>query len=56
MWKREMDGNGKKMKHVLDRILLKQENAVTALTVNRSSTVLYCGSSDGLVNFWERQQ
>ncbi|CAJ2679142.1 unnamed protein product [Trifolium pratense] len=54
MWKREMDG--KKTKHVLDRVLLKQENAVTALTVNCSSTVLYCGSSDGLVNFWERQQ
>jgi WD40 repeat protein len=56
MWKREMDGRGKKTKHVLDKILLKQENAVTALTVNRSSTVIYCGSSDGLVNFWERQQ
>ncbi|GAU35867.1 hypothetical protein TSUD_63570 [Trifolium subterraneum] len=56
MWKREMDGKAKKTKHVLDRILLKQENAVTALTVNRSLTVIYCGSSDGLVNFWECQQ
>ncbi|CAK8575768.1 unnamed protein product [Lathyrus sativus] len=56
MWKRETDGKGKKTKHILDRILLKQENAVTALTVNRLSTVIYCGSSDGLVNFWERQQ
>lgn len=55
MWKRETDGKGKKTKHVLDRILLKQENAVTALAVNHSSTVVYCGSSDGLVNFWERQ-
>ncbi|CAI8616730.1 unnamed protein product [Vicia faba] len=56
MWKRETDGKGKKTKHVLEKILLKQENAVTALTVNRLSTVIYCGSSDGLVNFWERQQ
>lgn len=56
MWKRETDGKGKKTKHVLDRILLKQEIAVTALTVNRLSTVIYCGSSDGLVNFWEYHQ
>ena len=56
MWKRENNGIGKKTKHVLDRILLKQENAVTALTVNRLSTVIYCGSSDGLVNFWERHE
>lgn len=56
MWRRDTDGKGKKTKHVLERILLKQENAVTALTVNDSSTIIYCGSSDGLVNFWERQQ
>ncbi|OIV99454.1 hypothetical protein TanjilG_17264 [Lupinus angustifolius] len=52
MWKREM--KGKKTKHVLDRILLKQENAVTSLAVNHLSTVVYCGSSDGIVNYWER--
>ncbi|XP_027356382.1 protein JINGUBANG-like [Abrus precatorius] len=54
MWRREIVG--KKIKHVLERVLLKQENAVTALAVNRLSTVVYCGSSDGLVNFWERDQ
>ncbi|XP_061348653.1 protein JINGUBANG isoform X2 [Gastrolobium bilobum] len=54
MWKREHAGKVKKTKHVLDRILLKQENAVTALAVNRLNTVVYCGSSDGLVNYWER--
>lgn len=53
MWKRETTREGK-TKHVLDRILLRQENAVTALAVNASSTVIYCGSSDGLVNLWER--
>ncbi|KAG4979573.1 hypothetical protein JHK82_032828 [Glycine max] len=54
MWRRE--NQGKKFKHVLDRVLLKRENAVTALAVNRLATVVYCGSSDGLVNFWERDQ
>ncbi|KAK8491604.1 hypothetical protein V6N13_110236 [Hibiscus sabdariffa] len=40
------------------QILLKQEKAVpvTALAVNQESGVLYCGSSDGLVNFWEREK
>ncbi|XP_019449759.1 PREDICTED: uncharacterized protein LOC109352292 [Lupinus angustifolius] len=52
MWKRE--SKGKKTKHELDRILLKQENAVTSLAVNSLSTVIYCGSSDGLVNYWDR--
>lgn len=53
IWRRESTWEGK-TRHVLDRILLKQENAVTALAVNTWSTVLYCGSSDGVVNFWER--
>ena len=50
MWKREFNGKGK-IKLVLDRVLLKQENAMTALAVNHSNTVLYGGSSDRLVNF-----
>lgn len=54
MWRREQ--RGKKTKHELDRVLLKQENAVTSLAVNRLSTVVYCGSSDGLVNYWERDE
>ncbi|XP_028777111.1 protein JINGUBANG-like [Neltuma alba] len=53
MWRRETTWEGK-TRHVLDRILLKQDNAVTALAVNSWSTVLYCGSSDGVVNLWER--
>ncbi|KAJ1382945.1 WD40/YVTN repeat-like-containing domain superfamily, partial [Sesbania bispinosa] len=48
MWRREPSVKGKKTNHVLDRVLLKQENAVTALAVNRLSTVVYAGSSDGL--------
>ncbi|CAJ1933405.1 unnamed protein product [Sphenostylis stenocarpa] len=56
VWRRVSDEKGKKPKHVLDRILLRQENAVTALAVNRTATVVYCGSSDGMVNFWERDE
>ncbi|XP_020217916.1 protein JINGUBANG [Cajanus cajan] len=52
MWRRQIE-NGEKPKHVFERVLLKQENAVTALAVNRSAAVVYCGSSDGLLNFWE---
>lgn len=55
MWRRETTFEGK-TRHVLDRVLLKQENAVTALAVNGSSTAIYCGSSDGLVNVWERDR
>jgi WD40 repeat protein len=40
----------------LVQTLLKHENAVTALSVNQESAVIYCGSSDGLVNFWEREK
>ncbi|KAF7840897.1 protein JINGUBANG [Senna tora] len=53
MWKREIVGKGS-TSHALDRVLLKQENAVTALAVNHAASVVYCGSSDGLLNFWER--
>jgi len=56
LWRRVNVQKGekeKKSKHVLDRILLKQENAVTALAVNCMATIVYCGSSDGLVNFWK---
>ncbi|XP_059282716.1 protein JINGUBANG-like [Lycium ferocissimum] len=51
-WRRELQGN--KTKHFFSRTLLKQECAVTSLVVDPSSNFLYCGSSDGLVNFWER--
>ncbi|KAJ6766146.1 F-BOX AND WD40 DOMAIN PROTEIN [Salix purpurea] len=54
VWRRELHGRG--TQHFLVQTLLKQENAVTALSVNQESAVIYCGSSDGLVNFWERQK
>ncbi|KAL5788492.1 hypothetical protein ACOSP7_005441 [Xanthoceras sorbifolium] len=54
VWRREL--KGKETQHVLVQVLLKQENAVTALAVNREAAVIYCGSSDGLVNFWEREK
>ncbi|KAK3424731.1 hypothetical protein EUGRSUZ_F01502 [Eucalyptus grandis] len=52
VWKREM--LGKTTKHALAESLLKQECAVTSLAMNRACSVAYGGSSDGLVNFWER--
>ncbi|KAK6128644.1 hypothetical protein DH2020_037602 [Rehmannia glutinosa] len=54
VWKRQIQGKG--TKHFLSQTLLKQESAVTSLAVDPSSTFLYCGSSDGLVNFWERDK
>lgn len=51
VWRRQMQG--KKTKHLLTQTLLNQECAVTALAVDPSAKYLYCGSSDGLVNFWE---
>uniref|UniRef100_A0A7C9B390 [Myosin heavy-chain] kinase n=1 Tax=Opuntia streptacantha TaxID=393608 RepID=A0A7C9B390_OPUST len=57
VWRRELLGN--ETKHFEVRTLLKQENAVTSLAVAddvTGSSVLYCGSSDGLVNFWEREK
>ncbi|KAG7582494.1 WD40 repeat [Arabidopsis suecica] len=54
VWKRELQGKG--TKHFLVNVLMKQENAVTALAVNITAAVVYCGSSDGTVNFWEGQK
>ncbi|KAB2603012.1 myosin heavy chain kinase C-like [Pyrus ussuriensis x Pyrus communis] len=52
VWRRELQGKG--TSHALVQTLLKQENAVTALAVNKEAAIVYCGSSDGLVNYWER--
>ncbi|KAK6129037.1 hypothetical protein DH2020_037202 [Rehmannia glutinosa] len=52
VWRREMQGKG--TKHFFSQTLLKQECAITALAVDSAATILYSGSSDGLVNFWER--
>uniref|UniRef100_A0A7N0VLP2 Uncharacterized protein n=1 Tax=Kalanchoe fedtschenkoi TaxID=63787 RepID=A0A7N0VLP2_KALFE len=54
LWKREVQG--KVVKHVQDQTLLKLECAVTALAVNPAAATMYSGSSDGLVNFWDRQK
>lgn len=50
VWRREVQGKG--TKHFFSQSLLKQECAITALVINGEGTVLYCGSSDGLVNYW----
>ncbi|KAI4318378.1 hypothetical protein MLD38_032092 [Melastoma candidum] len=50
-WRREVSGPNT-TRHVLVRVLLSQESAVTSLAVNSTSDVVYCGSSDGVVNFW----
>ncbi|KAG9440810.1 hypothetical protein H6P81_020975 [Aristolochia fimbriata] len=56
VWKREVQG--RRVKHFYTQTLLKQESAVTALAVidDADAPVLYCGSSDGLVNFWEKEK
>ncbi|XP_071733252.1 protein JINGUBANG-like [Rutidosis leptorrhynchoides] len=51
VWKRE--GHGKSMKHNHVETLLNQECAVTALAISETGSFVYCGLSDGLVNFWE---
>ncbi|KAJ8645669.1 hypothetical protein MRB53_007417 [Persea americana] len=52
VWRREV--LRKTTKHTMVQTLLKQDCAVTVLAKNPEGTVVYCGSSDGLVNFWER--
>ncbi|XP_026657459.2 protein JINGUBANG-like [Phoenix dactylifera] len=54
VWRRELHGKGTKHAHV--QTLLKQECAVTALAVSPTAPVVYSGSSDGLVNFWEGER
>uniref|UniRef100_A0A803MCN5 Uncharacterized protein n=1 Tax=Chenopodium quinoa TaxID=63459 RepID=A0A803MCN5_CHEQI len=53
VWRREVQGKG--TKHFFSQSLLKQECAVTALAIDPTTTILYCGSSNGQVNFWEKQ-
>ncbi|KAI4316768.1 hypothetical protein L6164_024713 [Bauhinia variegata] len=54
VWRKETQGKG--TKHAAVQTLLKQESAVTALAVNVSGSFVYCGSSDGMVNFWEGEK
>ncbi|KAL1813104.1 hypothetical protein ACET3Z_023169 [Daucus carota] len=50
VWRREAYKKG--TKHIFVQTLLSQECAVTSLAFNETTSVLYCGSSDGLLNFW----
>ncbi|KAJ8451834.1 hypothetical protein Cgig2_007317 [Carnegiea gigantea] len=54
VWRREVQGKG--TKHFFSQSLLKQECAVTALAVDPAATMVYCGSSDGQVNFWGKEE
>lgn len=54
VWRRELQG--KYLKHVHLQTLLNQESAVTSLAVSHTASIIYCGSSDGLVNFWEKEK
>lgn len=47
---------GKDTKHMMVYMLLNQDSAVTSVAVNVTDAVMYAGSSDGLVNFWDRQK
>ncbi|GFS41183.1 hypothetical protein Acr_00g0072860 [Actinidia rufa] len=53
-FRRELIGGA--TRHVLVQVLAKQEHAVTALAVTVAERVVYGGSSNGLVNFWEREK
>ncbi|KAI3774757.1 hypothetical protein L1987_49319 [Smallanthus sonchifolius] len=54
VWRRELVG--KDTKHMMVYTLLNQEAAVTSVVVNAGDAVVYAGSSNGLVNFWERRK
>ncbi|KAL2318641.1 hypothetical protein Fmac_032517 [Flemingia macrophylla] len=54
VWRREPRGKG--LKHAAVKTLIKQECAVTALAMDAEGAMVYCGASDGLVNFWEREK
>ncbi|XP_073146682.1 protein JINGUBANG-like [Henckelia pumila] len=54
-WRSETAAAGRnRTKHVTVEVLLKQHHAVTSLAANQEAAAVYAGSSDGLVNFWER--
>ncbi|XP_023002002.1 protein JINGUBANG-like [Cucurbita maxima] len=56
VWRRNHEVGDDATRHTLEQTLLKQDSAVTAVAVNAAGTVVYCGSSDGVVNFWEREK
>lgn len=55
MWRKEMTAPEKRTtRHELQGTVLRQDSAVTALAVGPGALAVYAGSSDGVVNFWER--
>ncbi|XP_042420093.1 protein JINGUBANG-like [Zingiber officinale] len=53
VWRRESAGRGgEATRHVLVQVMRRKESAVTALVVAEAAGVVYCGSSDGAVNYW----
>lgn len=56
VWRREA-GKGARgrevVRHVAVKTLLQGESAVTALAVAREAGLVYCGASDGAVNYWD---
>lgn len=50
LWRREAYKKG--TKHIFVQTLLNQECAITSLVFDETNSILYCGSSDGLLNFW----
>ncbi|XP_065023186.1 protein JINGUBANG-like [Musa acuminata AAA Group] len=52
VWRREAAGKVGATKHVLVQRLLQQESAVTSVAVAEVAGVVYCGSSDGTINYW----
>ncbi|CAL9081036.1 unnamed protein product [Musa textilis] len=57
-WRREVAAGGKvggvfATRHVAVQTLLRQDSAVTAVAT--AAGFVYCGSSDGVVNHWQRE-
>ncbi|CAO2830607.1 unnamed protein product [Amaranthus hypochondriacus] len=53
IWRREVQGKG--TKHFFSQTLVKQECAVTALAIDQGAAMVYCGSSNGQVNYWYKR-
>ncbi|KAL9680947.1 hypothetical protein QQ045_012728 [Rhodiola kirilowii] len=51
VWKRKMQG--KITSHEFVKTLQTQECAVTAVAISPSGMIIYSGSSDGMVSFWD---
>nr|CAD1824363.1 unnamed protein product [Ananas comosus var. bracteatus] len=55
VWRRETTTAKKESVtgHAAEKTLMKQDSAVTALSINVDAGVVYAGSSDGVVNCWD---